>query len=74
MNVVSQSFGFIFLLKFFADFVRGGDLSRLLQERKFLEERDVRMYVAELVLALTGLHRVSFFIIASGGGDDGGTE
>ncbi|XP_025113573.1 ribosomal protein S6 kinase alpha-4-like [Pomacea canaliculata] len=40
------------------DFVRGGDLSRLLHERKFLEERDVRMYVAELVLALTGLHRV----------------
>lgn len=59
------------MLKFLADFVRGGDLSRLLHERKFLEERDVRMYVAELVLALTGLHRVSF-IIACGGG--GGTE
>lgn len=68
----SQFVGFISLLKFFAEFARGGDLTKLLHERKFLEERDVRMYVAELVLALTGLHRVSFFIIACGGG--GGTE
>lgn len=45
------------------DYVNGGELFTHLYQRDHFKEDDVRMYIAELILALERLHKVSVSLI-----------
>lgn len=42
-----------------ADYVSGGELFTHLYQRDYFAERDVQIYIAEVVIALEKLHSVS---------------
>ena len=53
---------FIFYFGCNADYVSGGELFTHLYQREKFAEREVRIYIAEIILALEHLHKVKLFI------------
>lgn len=45
------------------DYVNGGELFTHLYQREQFSEDEVRVYIAEIVLALEQLHKVSVFFV-----------
>lgn len=45
----------------FTDYVSGGELFTHLYQREKFSEDEVRIYVAEIILALEHLHKVKYF-------------
>ena len=46
----------------FVDYVNGGEMFTHLYQREHFTEKDVRLYIGEIVLALETLHKVSWCI------------
>lgn len=49
---------FVFFFSINADYVSGGELFTHLYQREKFAEREVRIYIAEIILALEHLHKV----------------
>lgn len=49
-------------LPFFTDYVAGGELFTHLYQREHFNENEVRIYIAEIILALEQLHKVSWLL------------
>lgn len=49
----------IFFRNFNIDYVSGGELFTHLYQREHFNESEVRIYIAEVILALEQLHKVS---------------
>ena len=53
----------VYIILFFSDYVNGGELFTHLNLREHFKEKEVKIYIGEIVLALETLHKVCIIAI-----------